>query len=154
MTKNDEKRVLKAIRNTDSRKKCLLLINNMTDSSMRGTPLLTTSQVIDVERMISNSASFDDMGNFVISDEQRICAAMLDAMFQLSLCLIEVRTRSFDAKADIARLQGLFVLVEEYQGFSEFLNGLCLTKSGTITRDCRNERFQSASSPHMVIIYL
>jgi hypothetical protein len=100
---------------------------------MRGTPLLTTSQVIDVERTISNSASFDDMGNFVISDEQRTYAAMLDAMYHLSLCLIEVQTRSFDAKADITLLQGLFALVEEYQGFSEFLNELCWTKSGTYT---------------------
>ena len=131
MTKNDEKRVLRAISNADARQKCLLLINNMTDSSMRGTPLLTTNQVSDIERIIRDSASYDDMDNFVISDEQQICAAMLDAMCQLSLCLIEVQTRSFDAKADIARLQGLFVLVEEYRGFSEFLNGLCLTKSGT-----------------------
>ena len=131
MTKNDEKRILRAISNADARQKCLLLINNMTDSSMRGTPLLTTNQVSDIERIIRDSASFDDMDNFVISDEQQIYAAMLDAMCQLSLCLIEVQTRSFDAKPDIARLQGLFVLVEEYQGFSEFLNGLCLTKSGT-----------------------
>ena len=131
MTKNDEKRVLRAISNADARQKCLLFINNMADSSMRGTPLLTNSQVSDIQQILRDSASFDDMGNFAISDEQRICAAMLDAMFQLPLCLIEVQTRSFDAKADITRLQGLFVIVEEYQGFSEFLNGLCLTKSGT-----------------------
>src|SRR5450756_1852208 len=110
MTKNDEKRVLRAISNADARQKCLLLINNITDSSMRGTPLLTTNQVSDIERIIRDSASYGDMDNFVISDEQQICAAMLDAMCQLSLCLIEVQTRSFDAKADIARLQGLFVL--------------------------------------------
>src|SRR5659263_284665 len=56
---------------------------------------------------------------------------MLDAMFQLSHCLIEAQTGSFEAEADIARLQGLFALVAEYEGFSEFLNELCLTKSGT-----------------------
>ena len=133
MTKNDEKRVLRAISNADARQKCLLLINNMTDSSMRGTPLLTTNQVSDIERIIRDSASFDDMGNFVISDEQRTYAAMLDAMYHLSHWLIEVQTRSFDAKADITLLQGLFALVEEYQGFSEFLNELCWTKSGTYT---------------------
>ena len=131
MTKNDEKRVLRAIHNGESRKKCLLLINNMTDSSIRGTPLLTTSQVKDIEQTIRDSASFDDMTHFVISDEQQICAAMLDAMFQLSHCLIEAQTGSFEAEADIARLQGLFALVAEYEGFSEFLNELCLTKSGT-----------------------
>ena len=133
MTKNDEKRVLRAISNADARQKCLLLINNMTDSSMRGTPLLTTNQVSDIERIIRDSASFDDMRNFVISDEQRTYAAMLDAMYHLSHWLIEVQTRSFDAKADITLLQGLFALVEEYQGFSEFLNELCWTKSGTYT---------------------
>jgi hypothetical protein len=137
MTKNDEKRVLRAISNAGARQKCLPLINNMTDSSMRGTPLLTTNQVSDIERIIKDSASFDDMGNFVISDEQQICAAMLDAISQLSLCLIQVQTRFFDAKADIARLQGLFFLVEEYQGFSEFLNELCCTQNGTY-----NERLQ------------
>lgn len=89
MTKNDEKRVLRAISNADARQKCLLFINNITDASMRGTPLLTTSQVKDIEQTIRDSASFDDMDHFVISDEQQICAAMLDAMFQLSLCLIE-----------------------------------------------------------------
>ncbi|MGZ7131083.1 MAG: hypothetical protein ACXVIX_08025 [Halobacteriota archaeon] len=131
MTKNDEKRILRAISNAEPRQKCLLFINNITDSSIRGTPFLTTSQVSDIQQIFRDSAGFDDMGNFVLNDEQKICADMLDAMFQLSLCLIEVQTRSFDVKADVARLQGLFALVAEYQGFSEFLNELSRTKSGT-----------------------
>jgi len=137
MTKNDEKRVSKAIRETDSRKKCLLLVNNITDSSMRGTPLLTNSEATDIKRSIRATASFGARGNYVISDEQRVCAAMLDVMDNLSLCLVDVHAAYLDAKAELASVRGLFALVHEYQDFSEFLNELCWTKSGKY-----NERLQ------------
>jgi len=131
MTKNDEKRVQKAILNADSRKKCLLLVNDIVEGSLRGTPLLTESQVSDIKRSITATASFDAKRNYVISDEQRAYAAMLDAMHLLSFCLLDVQAEYLDAKAELASVRGLFALVHEYQNFNELLNELCWTKSGT-----------------------
>jgi len=131
MTKKHEKRVSKAIRETDSRKKCLLLVNSIADASLRGTPLLTRNQASDIEGSIRATAGFDSNGNYGPSDEQRTCVAMLDSLHLLALCLCDVQAESLDAKAELASLGGLFILVHEYQNFGEFLNELCWTRSGS-----------------------
>lgn len=106
MTKNDEKRVSNAIRKADGRKKCLLLVNDIAEASLRGTPLLTNSETSDIGRSMRATASFDATGNYVLSDEQLVCAAMLDALHNLSLCLVDVRAEFLDAKAELASVRG------------------------------------------------
>ncbi|MGA3360320.1 MAG: hypothetical protein ABSC87_08970 [Halobacteriota archaeon] len=130
MTKNDEKRVSKAIRKADSRKKCLMLVNDIAEASLRGTRLLTNSDTSDIERSIRATAGVDAAGNYIRSNEQRVCADMLNALWNLSLCLIDVQAESLDAKGELAKVTGLFILVHEYQHFSEYLNELCWTRSG------------------------
>jgi hypothetical protein len=130
MTRNYEKRVRQAIRKADNRKRCLLLVNDIAEKSLRGTPLLTTSEASDIVRSIRATAGSDTMRNHVSSGEQPECVAMFDALEMLSFCLIDVWTEFFDAKAALASLTCLFVLVHEYQNFGEFLDELCWTKSG------------------------
>ena len=131
MTQKDDKRVSRAINNAESRKKCLLLVNNIVDESLRGTPLLTQSQASEIAQTIKATAGFDATGKYAISDEQRACMAMLDISHLLCLCLLDVHAAFLDAKAALASLQVFFTLSSEYQDFGEFLNELCWTKSGT-----------------------
>ena len=66
MTQKDDKRVSRAINNAESRKKCLLLVNNIVDESLRGTPLLTQSQASEIAQTIKATAGFDATGKYAI----------------------------------------------------------------------------------------
>jgi hypothetical protein len=107
-----------------------MLVNDIAEASLRGTRLLTNSDTSDIERSIRATAGVDAAGNYIRSNEQRVCADMLNALWNLSLCLIDVQAESLDAKGELAKVTGLFILVHEYQHFSEYLNELCWTRSG------------------------
>jgi len=146
MTKKHEKRVSKAIRETDSRKKCLLLVNSIADASLRGTPLLTRNQASDIEGSIRATAGFDSNGNYGPSDEQRTCVAMLDSLHLLALCLCDVQAESLDAKAELASLGGFSSWCMSIRISASFSTNSVGREADRTMRDCKNGRFLSVSS--------
>lgn len=120
-----ERRLRAMMRKADARRKALLVANSVVETATRGTPILTESEVNDLQQSLKTE------------DECREFAEMLGAARSLFGCVMEAERTYREVIIRLVFLSWHFSQASEYRRFQELLNELCLKRDGDY-----NERLQ------------
>jgi hypothetical protein len=125
MEKASERRLRAMMRKADARKKSSLLVNNLVETAVSGTPLLTESEEDDILR------------SFKTDDERQEYITMHRAACYLTFCVGEAQVKYREVITMLTSLGGHFRMARVYRCFENLLNELCWKRSGG-----SNERLQ------------
>lgn len=122
MGKASERRLRAMIRKADARKKSSLLVKNLIETAVGGTPLLT-----EIE-------AFEILQSFESDEERQEYATMLSALKSLCDCIEEARVKYLRVIVSLTLLGNLFARAKGYRNFENLLNELCLKRDGEYSK--------------------
>jgi hypothetical protein len=117
MGKAYEMQLRAIMRSAAVRNKGLLLLLNVVEKAIGRDPILTESEIYDIQQSLTES-------------ERRECATILKG--SLSSCIMEVEHIYESVMNRLNFLNGYFSLAAEYRQFECFLNELCLKKNKSV----------------------